>query len=58
MDVDYDDDAQAFQWLETLSQVLGCTAGYVSNLIFWPAEGALTAAEVVDLALACRPIAL
>lgn len=58
MDVDYDDDAQMPLWLERLGRTLGCTAGYVSDLIFWPADAAPTAAEVVDQALAYRPIAL
>lgn len=58
MNVDYDDDAEMFLWLGTLGRALGCTAGYVSDLIFWPAGAAPTAAEVVDRALAYRPIAL
>lgn len=58
MDVDYDDDARLCLWLERLGRALGCTAGYVSDLIFWPAGAAPTAVEVVDQALAYRPIAL
>ena len=58
MDVDYDDDAEVSRWLEMLGRALGCTAGYVSGLIFWPAEGTPAAAGVVDQALAYRPIAV
>ena len=58
MDVDYDDDAEVSRWLEMLGRALGCTAGYVSDLIFSPIEGTPTAAEVVDQAMAYRPIAL
>ena len=58
MDVDCDDNAAMFLWPETLGRALGCTAGYVSDLIFWSAGAAPTAAEVVDRALAYRPIAL
>ncbi len=58
MDADYDDEAQASAWLEELGRSLGCTAGHVSNLIFWPVEGHSSAAAVVDQALAYRPITL
>lgn len=58
MNVDYDDDAQVSQWCEMLGRALGCTAGYVSDLIFWPADGSATATDVVDRALAYKPIAL
>lgn len=58
MDADYVDDHEASQWLETLGRALGCTAGYLSDLIFWPPGGDPTAAEIVDQALAYQPIAL
>ncbi|MGW6877733.1 e9imm peptide [Streptomyces xanthophaeus] len=37
---------------------LACPSGYVSGLVFWPPQGELSAEEVVDCALAYRPIAL
>ncbi|MFE9171557.1 e9imm peptide [Streptomyces kebangsaanensis] len=58
MDVDYASDEEAYNWLELLGRVLACPAGYVSNLIFWPPKRELSADEVVDQALAYRPIAL
>ncbi|MEV5612094.1 e9imm peptide [Streptomyces sp. NPDC052225] len=45
-------------WLERLDTALACPSGYVSGLIFWPPERELSADEVVDHALAYRPIAL
>ncbi|MFF6931599.1 hypothetical protein [Streptomyces californicus] len=44
--------------LEQLDRGLACPAGYVSDLIHWPADHDLTPEEVVDRALAHRPIAL
>ena len=58
MDADYDCETQAAQWLEMLGRALGCPAGYVSNLIFWPAGANPTAADIVNQALAYQPIAL
>ncbi len=58
MDGDYDDEAEVSRWFEALGLALGCTAGYVSDLIFWPAGGNPTAEDVVDQARAYRPIAL
>jgi len=58
MDADYVDDSEASDWLEALSRAFGCPPGYVSDLIFWPAGAAPTAAEVVDQAVAYRPIEL
>ena len=58
MDADYADESEASAWLDALSKAFGCPSGYVSDLIFWPAGSAPTAAEVVDQVLAYRPIAL
>ncbi|MFB7944251.1 e9imm peptide [Kitasatospora phosalacinea] len=58
MDVDHVDDEEASRLLEALGRALGCTAGYVSDLIFWSKGPEPTAEEVVDQALAYRPIAL
>ncbi|WP_063792429.1 hypothetical protein [Streptomyces atriruber] len=43
---------------DALDRALGCPAGYVTDLIFWPAGRELSATEVVERALAYRPIAL
>lgn len=45
-------------WLASLDSVLACPSGYVSDLVFWPPDRELSAEEVVDRALAYRPIAL
>ncbi|WP_431904845.1 hypothetical protein [Nonomuraea sp. bgisy101] len=58
MDVDYADDREADLLLEALARSLGCPQGYVSDLIFWPKGPEPTAEQVVDEALAYRPIAL
>ncbi|MFD7733873.1 e9imm peptide [Kitasatospora phosalacinea] len=58
MDGDYADDEEAARLLEALGRALGCTGGYVSDLVFWPKEPEPTAEEVVDQALAYRPVAL
>ncbi|TYC25791.1 e9imm peptide [Micromonospora sp. MP36] len=52
---DYADDAEANGWLDQLDRDLVCPGGSVSGLIFWTAPE-LTAAEVVDRALAYQPI--
>ncbi|MFI1190682.1 e9imm peptide [Streptomyces californicus] len=44
--------------LERLDRGLACPTGYVSDLIHWPPEHDLTPEEVVDRALAHRPITL
>ncbi|SEE21909.1 bacteriocin immunity protein [Streptomyces sp. TLI_105] len=44
--------------LDRLDRALACPSGYVSGLVFWPSERELSAGEVVDQALAYRPIAL
>ena len=41
--------------LDLLARSTGCAA--VSDLIFWP-ERELSAAEIIDAAMACPPIAL
>jgi hypothetical protein len=51
-----DDDVDG--WLDRLDRALACPSGQVSELIFWPPERELSADEVVDQALAYRPIAL
>jgi hypothetical protein len=45
-------------WLDRLDKALACPSGHVSDLIFWPPERDLSADEVVDQALAYRPIVL
>lgn len=50
-----DDDEETFRLLETLSRHALHPA--VSDLIYWPEED-LTAEEIVERALAYRPIAL
>ncbi|MER5400759.1 e9imm peptide [Streptomyces sp. NPDC002599] len=57
MDADHAFEEEADAWLDKLDRALACPAGYVSNLIFWPPERELSADEVVDQALAYRPIA-
>ncbi|WP_234038809.1 e9imm peptide [Micromonospora coerulea] len=52
---DYADDAEADGWLDQLERDLVCPDGSVSGLIFWT-DPELTAAEVVDRALAYQPI--
>lgn len=58
MDADYASEEEADSRLEMLDRALACPTGYVSDLIFWPPERELSADEVVDQALAYRPIAL
>ncbi|MFE4699669.1 e9imm peptide [Streptomyces sp. NPDC056738] len=57
-DVDYASESEANDLLEKLDRALACPTGHVSGLIFWPPERELSAEEVVDRALAYRPIAL
>ncbi|MFB9368483.1 e9imm peptide [Kitasatospora albolonga] len=58
MDVEYDEH-EMDRVLERLDRALGCPTGHVAGLVFWPADGQVrSAAEVVDRALAYRPIAL
>ncbi|RKT02377.1 colicin immunity protein/pyocin immunity protein [Streptomyces sp. 3211.6] len=58
MDADYTSEEEVDGWLEMLDRALACPTGHVSDLIFWPPERDLSAAEVVEQALAYRPIAL
>ncbi|MCX5014964.1 bacteriocin immunity protein [Streptomyces sp. NBC_00555] len=58
MDAEYADEGEADGWLDMLDRALTCPSGYVTDLIFWPEGRELSAADVVDLALAYRPIAL
>lgn len=55
MSNDYADDDELGGWLDQLERDLVCPDGYVSGLIYWN-DPALTAAEVVDRALAYQPI--
>ncbi|MEV7386469.1 e9imm peptide [Streptomyces sp. NPDC091215] len=56
---DYASDDEVAGWLDRLDKVLACpSSGHVSGLIFWPEGRELSADEVVDQALAYRPIAL
>ncbi|MFK0110917.1 e9imm peptide [Streptomyces sp. NPDC091217] len=58
MQADYASDDEVAGWLDRLDKVLACPSGHVSGLIFWPEGRELSADEVVDQALAYRPIAL
>ncbi|MDX2757114.1 hypothetical protein [Streptomyces europaeiscabiei] len=58
MDADFVSEAEVDGCLEKLGRALACPTGYVSDLIFWPPGRELSADEVVDQALAYRPIAL
>ncbi|MFI0504253.1 e9imm peptide [Streptomyces albogriseolus] len=58
MDADYASDGEVDDWLEGLGRALACPSVRVRDLIFWPPEGELSADEVVDQALAYRPVAL
>lgn len=58
MDGDYANDGEAARWLERLDRGFGCPSGYVSDLIFVHIAEEPTAAQVVDRAMAYRPIAL
>lgn len=58
MDADHASDDEVDGWLDSLDRALACPSGHVSGLIFWPPERELSADEVVDRALAYRPIPL
>ncbi|MEV6549802.1 e9imm peptide [Streptomyces sp. NPDC051597] len=58
MNADFDSEAEVDGWLEKLDRALACPTGHVSDLIFWPPGQDLSADEVIDKALAYRPIAL
>jgi hypothetical protein len=58
MDADCASEEEVDRWLDILDRALACPTGHVSGLIFWPPERELSADEVVDQALAYRPIAL
>ncbi|MEU2752422.1 e9imm peptide [Streptomyces collinus] len=58
MDADYASDDEVDGWLDRLDRTLACPCGHVRDLIFWPPERELSADEVVDQALAYRPVAL
>ncbi|MGW4228756.1 e9imm peptide [Streptomyces sp. NPDC004980] len=58
MDGDYASDEDLDVRLNGLDRALACPSGHVSDLIFWPPERDLSPDEVVDQALAYRPIAL
>ena len=49
-------DEQVMFWLDELKRCLVCP--HISDLIFWAGDPEPTAAEVVDRALAYRPIEL
>ncbi|MFF8873250.1 e9imm peptide [Streptomyces massasporeus] len=57
MQVDYASDVELDAWLDRLDRALACPSGHVGDLIFWPPGLDLSADEVVDQALAYRPIA-
>jgi hypothetical protein len=58
MQADYASDDEVDGSLDRLDRALACPSGHVSDLISWPPERELSADEVVDQALAYRPIAL
>ncbi|MGA5291587.1 bacteriocin immunity protein [Streptomyces pseudogriseolus] len=58
MDADYASDDEVDGWLDRLDRALECPSGHVRDLIFWPPKRELSADEVVDQALAYRPVAL
>ncbi|MEU0249762.1 e9imm peptide [Streptomyces sp. NPDC006235] len=58
MNADDASDDEVDGWLDRLDRALACPSGHVSDLIFRPPERELSADEVVDQALAYRPIPL
>ncbi|MGW6741558.1 e9imm peptide [Streptomyces sp. NPDC055025] len=58
MDAGCASDDEVDGWLDRLDRALACPSGHVSGLIFWPPERDLSADEVVEQALAYRPIVL
>jgi hypothetical protein len=58
MEADYASDDEVDGWLDRLDRALTCPSGRVRDLIFWPPEREVSADEVVDQALAYRPVAL
>ncbi|MEU5704287.1 bacteriocin immunity protein [Streptomyces aurantiacus] len=58
MNMDYASDDEVADWVGRIDSALGCPSGHVRDLIFWPPERDLSAEEVVDQALAYRPISL
>ena len=54
---EYASDGEAADWLDRPDRGLACPSGHVADLVFWPPERELSAGEVVDQALAYRPIA-
>ena len=58
MDAGCASDEEVAGWLDKFDRALACPSGHVSDLIFWPSERGLAADEVVDQALAYRPIVL
>ncbi|MFH9590179.1 e9imm peptide [Streptomyces luteogriseus] len=57
MQADFASDDEMDAWLDRLDRALACPSGHVGDLIFWPPGPDLSADEVVDQALAYRPIA-
>ncbi|WP_097921863.1 e9imm peptide [Streptomyces sp. wa1063] len=58
MDAGYASEEEVDGWLNRLDRALSCPTGHVSDLVFWPPVEDLSAVEVVERALAYRPIAL
>ncbi|MFF1481451.1 e9imm peptide [Streptomyces sp. NPDC058301] len=56
-DGDYADDAEVSGIWKALDRAPARPSGYASDLIFWPKSWHPTVAEVVDQALAYRPLA-
>ncbi|WP_412697200.1 e9imm peptide [Streptomyces atacamensis] len=56
IDGDYTDEAEGNTLLEALERGLACP--HIGGYIFWDLDPELTAAKVVDKALAYQPIAL
>ncbi|MCZ4602837.1 e9imm peptide [Streptomyces sp. Lzd4kr] len=58
MDAGCASDNEVAGWLDRPGRALACPSGHVSDLVFWPPGRELLADEMVDQALAYRPIAL
>ncbi|TXS08082.1 e9imm peptide [Streptomyces sp. wa22] len=58
MEADYASDDEVNDLLDRLARALVCPSGHISDLVFWSPERELSAEEVVDEALAYRPLSL
>ncbi|GAB2445308.1 e9imm peptide [Streptomyces incanus] len=53
---DYASEDEVAHWPAGLDRALGCPYGHVGDVVFRPPERDLSADEVIDQALARRPI--